>query len=401
VVQVNGSPLASGTFYLGEKKYESSPVKYSYGRTISGTVFEDNGAGGGIAYDGIKQGAEKGLPGITMTLIKESDGSGFTPAITATTGADGSYSLSLAGVSVPVKVKTTVPDSRVAVSEKSDNGGTLDSVTDSVVSNIPSTGSIAGVNFGQAKQPAMTGDTSLVAQPGMPAHHAITFNAYAPGSVSFALDPATLPDGWTAYLVSDGGSGGTANDCNGKMDPGEGASVSGAQPLSGSAGKVCLFLKVTPPGGATNSSSKSVEVTATMTYGDGTTPPSVIIDREMTAVTTVGQTVTLHKAATSDGSTAKTAAAPGDVIVYVLTYTNTTAKPVTNVEVTDSVPDYTTYVDPATLGGINAKCADGTASCVTAQPNAAAGWKGPVVWTISTLNSGATGKLEYRVRVDE
>jgi len=163
--------------------------------------------------------------------------------------------------------------------------------------------------------------------------------------------------------------------------------------------KLCLAARVTAPAGAPLGSSHQLTVTATMTYADRT----VTSVRTMPAPTTVGEgTIILHKAVSSE------TAQPGDTLTYTLTYTNPTAKAVSNVVVTDATPAYTTYVDPATLDPqVNAKCVTplpaGITACeVTTQPDADDGWMGQIQWTLTgSLNSGASGTLEYKVKVDE
>ena len=95
------------------------------------------------------------------------------------------------------------------------------------------------------------------------------------------------------------------------------------------------------------------------------------------------------------------------VLKYVLTYTNNSAKTVREVHVTDSTPDYTTYVNPATIPpnyNKNARCVTiptGTHCSVPSEPSSSTGWTGNMEWYLDQVNSSATGTLEYRVKVDQ
>jgi uncharacterized repeat protein (TIGR01451 family) len=94
------SPV-SGTTYAGG---DFGDVLASGAITISGTVWDDNGAGGGQASDGLRNGTEPGLPGAIVAI---------TRGLTQTTGADGLFQL-YARPGEPLTVTETNPDGYVS-----------------------------------------------------------------------------------------------------------------------------------------------------------------------------------------------------------------------------------------------------------------------------------------------
>ena len=64
-----------------------------HGGKLSGTVFKDAGTGGGTANNGVRDGGETGLPGVTVRLTNST---GTTTHDTAVTDGAGSYTLWIA-----------------------------------------------------------------------------------------------------------------------------------------------------------------------------------------------------------------------------------------------------------------------------------------------------------------
>lgn len=88
---------------------------------MSGTVYDDNGAGGGAAGNGTKDGTEPGLSGVTVTISVNG------VPYTVTTDASGNYTLSgvPAGATVIVTTDTgTLPST--AYVQTGDPDATLD-----------------------------------------------------------------------------------------------------------------------------------------------------------------------------------------------------------------------------------------------------------------------------------
>ena len=75
---------------------------------VSGNIWNDNGAGGGIGGDGTKNGGELNLANIGVTISVDSDGAGPNPPVLFNVTTDGSGNYSLAGVPGTAVVVITV-----------------------------------------------------------------------------------------------------------------------------------------------------------------------------------------------------------------------------------------------------------------------------------------------------
>jgi uncharacterized repeat protein (TIGR01451 family) len=402
--------LMSPTFYVDVKKYDPSPVQYSLGRSISGTVFIDNGGGTDTeAYNQGKDGNEKALPGVA---VKVTSSDGATTFSTATTGANGSYRLSIAGVAAltPVKVVVTPPSGYIVVSaDESTTGGTVDLPLGTISFTLPDPldTSYAGVDFGLVKKPLLSSNTTQNTDPNMPVFHPIRYDAYTPVETTFTLDVSTLPQGWTAVLVEDTtckGNDGTvlasaANPDYTRVLAGGTTATGGVPP------HFCMAVKVTPHAGGPEGYIGDVKVSA-LTRFKITSPArdsGQTDTRSMTATTKVAQRFVLIKSALKETSPdvweEANVAAPGTIIKYVLEYKNPTANPVTEVVITDSVPDHTTYVGGSAV--IITQPTGGTCALVPPEPANGAGPNSQVKWTIDTLGSNTSGEVEYKVKVDQ
>ena len=162
--------------------------------------------------------------------------------------------------------------------------------------------------------------------------------------------------------------------------------------------QVCLVITSNIPAAAPYNAQDIIVVTATFTP---TTGPNVLYARQ--DVTTVGAAggsgLTLMKSVrnVTQGSAAGTSnsARPGDILEYIITYTNTASTTVMMVVISDNTPAFTSFnlascglPLPAALTG----CA------VTVQP--AVGVGGNIQWTLTgLLNAGQSGNVIFRATV--
>jgi uncharacterized repeat protein (TIGR01451 family) len=108
--------------------YPLVPATY---RSISGTIYNDNGAGSGTASDGNMSGTEPGLPSVTVTVEVDTDANGsFDQTFTIPTDANGFYSLGgiLQGADVRVTVNEATLPSTAFVQTGDPNGAPLSNV---------------------------------------------------------------------------------------------------------------------------------------------------------------------------------------------------------------------------------------------------------------------------------
>ena len=353
---------------------------------LEGRVFEDNGAGGGIAHNGIVDGAESGLAGVAVHLL-DADAALLASTRTA---ADGSYRFLMPAAGGEFEVVVDTPAGFLSISESAGNlaAASNPSPLDARLGfTLASGGHYQGVDFGAVREPALAPDQQRSATPGSMLFLPHSFTAHSSGSVQFAVaDPLPTPDipGWDTQFFTDA-------NCNGSFDAGE--AVLDA-PLGVVAGqRHCLLLRLFVPSGAPINAQWRAEVRAEMSFADtgGNSLRSSV--RTVQDLVTVGElALVLIKAV--DRSTA----VAGDVLTYTLTYRNDGADSVSDVEIRDATPAYTRYV------GASASCPlplpTGIGSC-TASSVPADGGVGALVWTLGgALPPGGEGRVEYRVRVE-
>ncbi|THG82225.1 DUF11 domain-containing protein [Pseudomonas sp. A-1] len=356
------------------------------GNLLEGRVFEDNGAGGGIAHNGIPDGAESGLAGVSVRLLD----AGATQLAETRTAADGFYRFILPATGGDLEVVADTPAGFLSISESAGNIAAPDNPSpfDDRLRFTPAGGSYQGVDFGDVREPVLAPDQVRSSAPGSTLYLPHTFTAPSRGSVRFAVaDPLPNPDipGWDTRLFGDA-------NCNGSLDAGE--AVLGAA-LAVSAGqRHCLLLRVLVPSGAPINAQWRAALRAEMSYADAADQPLRSSARSVQDLVTASEREALVLLKAVDRGTAMA----GDVLTYTLTYRNAGADSVSDVEIRDATPAYTVYV------GGSAACRlplpAGIASCTTSEAPAEGG-VGAVVWRLGgALPSGAEGRVEYRVRVE-
>jgi uncharacterized repeat protein (TIGR01451 family) len=355
------------------------------GGKVSGTVFADNGAGGGTANNGVQDGTEAGI----ASVLVQATGAATTADRTSATGL---YTLWIpAGTAGTVTVTPAAPGGDLATGGSA--GTTGGSYSRPSVSFVPTAGqTYGGVNFGLVPPNTLGPDGAQATQPGSTVFYAHAFVAGSGGQVTLSLAGSATPSSpaWTQVLYQD-------SNCNGVLDSGE-PQISGS--LTVSAGqKVCLIVKVLVPAGAAAGAQSTVSLSAAFLYTNAS--PALTATLTASDVTTVGApgTLALTKLVSNltQGGAAATAvnANPGDTLQYTLTATNNGAQSLATVVIYDATPAFTTFVAaacPATLP-------PGVSACsVSTQPAVGAG--GALQWTF-TGSLAASGSLvvTYQVKI--
>ncbi len=355
------------------------------GGKLSGTVFADNGAGGGTANNGAEDGSEAGIAGVSV----QATGAATTAEPTSGSGL---YTLWIpAGTAGTVTVTPAAPAGYLATGGSAGTSG--GSYSRPGVSFVPAAGqAYTGVNFGLVPPNTLGPDGAQATQPGNTVLYAHALVAGSGGQVTFSLAGSATPaaPAWTQVLYQD-------SNCNGALDGGE-PQIGGS--LTVSAGqKVCLIVKVLVPAGAAAGAQSSVSLSAAFLYTNAS--PALTATLAASDVTTVGAPGALSLAKLvsnlTQGGPAATAvsANPGDTLQYTLTATNNGAQSLATLVINDATPAFTTFVSaacPATLpAGISA-CS------VSTQPAVGAG--GALQWTF-TGSLAASGSLAvtYQVKI--
>ncbi|MGV0960380.1 MAG: autotransporter-associated beta strand repeat-containing protein [Limnohabitans sp.] len=394
--------------------------------SISGKVFNDGGAPSagvntGTPNNGVQDGSEAGLAGVAVSL----NNCGTTTHASTTTDATGAYSLSVPSAQLGQAVCVSVALSTGQLATGANAGGAATPTPDGTPTTVgavaysysrsqqrqsftaPSSGALV-LNFGQVPVSTLVSNSSMVGAPGNFVTHSHRFTAGTGGGLNVATlaataVPATLT-GWSEGVYLDAGCTGTYQ---------AGASVlASSTVVQGQV--VCFVVREFVPGGALNGNSNSVPVQAQL--GLTNASPALSLSYSVTDVTTVSSAaVSLQKqvrnlttegsnAAWSTGNQAKT----GDVMEYQITFTNTSAAPVTDVVVQDGTNNWTTWVSataPTVPSGLTCKlntpANPAPAAGQDCSPAVTGSGKGNVTWTFTgQLAPAATGSVTFKVTVD-
>jgi len=352
-----------------------------HGSRVEGLAFRDDGAGGGAANDGGRQGGEAGTSAVRVRLASAACAGGACDS-TLTDGA-GAFTLWLphAAAGAGASVQAVAPSGWLATGGGAGTtGGAYDRASDAVSFTAASGLALGGLAFGHVPRNTWVSPQSAVVAPGGVAFHAHRFTAGSAGAASFAAaqSPSPALPGWSVTLHRD-------LDCDGTLDAGEPA-LSGPVALAAGA-TLCVIARHAAPPGAPTGASETATLTASFSYTGSS--PALGSSDALADVTTISVSNGLVLVKSVD----LPSAAPGDLLTYTITYVNPGAQPLSNIVISDATPTWTVF-DSATCASPGA----GITGCTLAQP--AAGAAGPVSWTLAgALAPGGSGSVSYRVRV--
>ena len=384
-----GTQAASGVrvFTMSSTNVVDQDFGLYPGASVTGRVFDDTGIGGGVANDGVPNGAEPGLGDATVSLV-----SAGTTLGTSLTDGGGAYTLWIPAGTTSVAVVASPSSGRLATGGSvGTTGGSYARSNASVAFTAVPGNAYDGVHFGTVRANVWVSDAVQSATPGSFALFAHAFTAGSSGQATFASSSNPVPAGlaWTQTLYLDA-------NCNGVFDTGEGA-LSGALPVTAGQ-RVCVLMRQSTPPDAPPGAQNAVTVSATMAYANAS--PSLSTSVSNVDVTTIGasSSLTLTKlvrnVTTSSAFGTANAASPDDVIEYQVTAINRSADAVASVVVHDATPAYTTFVSATCPSALPASMT----ACAVAQPGI--GGTGPVEWAFTgVLASGASVTTTYRVKV--
>lgn len=352
----------------------------SNARVLSGIVFDDTGAGGGTAYNGVQDGTEAGL---ANTSVQLSYGSPVNTVTVQTNGrgqfhiavpvSSGLVNVSLSALSGYVNVSKGVNGFTDIAAANLYNQITLDAAT------VTTAGSI---RLGLAGVVRFLPDTAQSSGPGSIVFHAHTLTANSPGTVSFSYQNQVASGNnpnWHSVLFSDA-------NCNGVIDSTDVAITVSIPLVKGS--RQCVISKIAIPSTALPGDDYTQSLVANFNYG--TTGVSSILTVHET--TTLGDARSLQLLKTVN----KTTAFPGDTLTYTIYYKSLEVKPITQLVIDDSTAAYSTYV--ANSAQCVAPIPTGVTCVVTAQPTA--NGTGAIVWTLNgNILSGVQGAVTYQIKV--
>jgi len=353
-----------------------------HGSRVDGTVFRDDGAGGGLANDGAPAGGESGLAGARVRLLSAACADGACDS--ATTDATGTFRLWLpqAAAGATASVSEVNPAGWISTGGGSGStGGSYARAADAVTFTAAAGVAYGGVTFGDVPPNAWAPPLARTILAGGVALYAHTFTAGSAGTVSLAVAETPVPalPGWAVTLYHDA-------DGDGVLDAGE---TPLAGPVTLAAGQsLCVIARHASPAGAPPGAAETAALTATYAYANAV--PALESQGTLSDVTTIALTNGLVLVKGVDLATVP----PGGSLDYTITYLNPGPQGLSSIVIHDVTPAWTVFESAGcvTLGAGLTGCA------LTSQP--AAGEAGDVAWTLDgTLAPGASGSVTFRVRV--
>ena len=387
---------------------EQSPTIISVSQIIQiqGTVFVDNGVGGGAAHNGLRESSETAVGGVRVEALAASG-----VIASAVTGADGSYELVVPGSYGNQLVTVAVPavGGYTPISEFYVQGsGPSGSASDAQVEFTPQLSFIGayGIDFGMVETPVWEADSIAENEAGATVLHTHRYRAQSSGVLEISqVNPIATPanTAWQTVLFHD-------INCDGALSGSEPSLPAAINVNADLTPEVCVISKVFIPTDVSRGDNYTVQLVATLTYSDDTGTGHGLTDtRSITDLTTVitagGGKLSLNKTvqniSTGGAQTTSNAASSGDVLRYRITFINTGSGPVTELLISDSTPAFTGLAGPVNCP---ASLPVSLSSCVVLVPAAAdnsAGYSGMVQWQFSgQLVAGDGGDVVYEISVE-
>lgn len=441
-VDANGATTGNGSGNLGTvsgagvtlpaaKMVAGADITCSFVNTlnsIGGTVFNDGGApsGGsntGTPNDGLRNGAEGGIAGLTVALTNCA-GSTYASATTDGAGAF-SFAVPTAANGQTVCVQAAVASGYLSTGANVNGTVTPDgsattvggvsytySRSQSLQSFVAATAGQQVLNFGQVAASSLTPTSvAATASAGSKSYGNHIFTAGTGGSLQVMLGaPTATPanGGWSETVYLDPG-------CTGSVQSGATVLAPGgtARPVV-QGDVVCMVVQAQTPSNAGNGDTNTVPLTFTLTLNNSNPPLSYTLNATDT-FTVSTSAVTLEKrvrnvTTNSNVWSVSNTAKPGETLEYRISYRNSMVASISGFVISDSVPPYTTFVSAWAESGTPASL--GTCSKVTpANPppdspkecsvTQTVGGTGSITWTFSgSLPSGGSGAVLYRVKVN-
>jgi|GEM_PF-639447 len=388
--EVDPDNFISTTPNLRSVNVNNLPVFQNFGDyegiKISGKVFNDNGISSGTGNDGILNGGETGFGSQTVKVVTSTN----ILIEQVASAADGTYSLyvpaSTVGEGGTVKViETNGPEKISTGGSAGTTSGSYSILTDETSFSI-SLGTIyTGVDFADVQVSRLLTDGERSAAPGAVVTFQHLFDPKTSGDVLFTTNSINNPTNpsWPVILYQD-------LNCNGEIDTNEPVLLP-TQAISVVADQnVCLLLKVTAPYGLNDGASSTTTITATFSF-DNTSPviQEVLNRTDLVTIGTESAGLVILKLVD------KAQALPGANLVYSIDYENLGDEPISQVEIIDVIPSFTTYVS-STCGALPT----GITNCTITAPSVGA--SGTLKWTFTgTLDPGKTGTVTFTVKIDD
>lgn len=347
------------------------------GSVIRGRSFNDNGAGGGSANDGIQNGTEVGINGAAITAW---DSGLSTKLAEAVSNSSGDFSLWLpASVgNVPIIIRETDPSGFRSIAG---SGATYNLTNDEFsLTNTPGT-EISGLFFGNIPFNVFEANQNRSGLPGTVIWIPHTLRAGTQGSVTFTVNQSPEPSAitWPVVVYEDVNK-------NGVLDASE-SQITGPFPFLGGQ-QTDILLKVTIPSNAPITAKNRLDVLADFAFANSAIVEQLSLIDLLTANNSVSAGLEISKLVD------KATALPGQTLTYTISYVNNSSGALNSVQIFDSTPAYTVF-SAASSGTLPTGI---TAINITSP---AVGSTGNITWQfVGTLQAGASGQVSYTVTIE-
>ncbi|MDB5928500.1 MAG: conserved repeat domain protein, partial [Polaromonas sp.] len=331
------------------------------GTAITGRVFLDNGISSGTANDGLINGGEAGLAGITVRLTN----CAATVHASGVTDGTGAYSLAvLSGTATGAALCVEQTSQGTRISTGASVGGTAlpsgtatpvasttytytrTSTPDRIAFTWNGTGH-SNLNFGDVDTGTFAPNGSKSGLSDTTVSYPHTFTAGTGGSVSFAISATTSAPtltGWSEKIFADLGCTGTLQAGAAQLYP---PAVAGTAVTFGQ--QVCVIMQQFIPATAQAGYGNDATVQANFTYSNAN-PALPTAGYTLHDITNAGNgTLELKKEVRNVTQGVLTfginnQAKSGETLEYRISYTNNAGTPMSNLLVSDTTPVYTTFV---------------------------------------------------------
>ena len=402
----------AGTARGGEVEDYELTISPQY---VSGTVFYDDGLGGGTAHDGLQNGGESGVAGVTVSAT---DG---VSSVSGVTDAQGNYNLtlpdgfgadvsvshvwqpatgsSIGGTTAAACLATSYGDAAAAEQYIGDTNCS-NAVDGAETGFTPNTG-YDDYDFGVVRESRFISDQSgQSSSPGVSDYE----HFYRPGTQG-VVTLSGVPTLFTYLVFVD-------EDCNGSFDPGEGPqglpysfTVDSTWPRlnDGSFAECALRVRAVVPDGEVAGTTDVQTVSAALQW-ENAAPVDNRFITDTTVITEGGQLELVKEVrnvtqASAFGTTGT--GSPGEILEYRIGYTNRGSDAVTAVEFSDPVPFFTS-LEPnqyGPAGEVELVCPDtsvinldrGAVSTIDVDIMTECG--------VTEIAAGEGGTVTYRVRI--
>ena len=365
----------------------------AYVTRLSGSIFLDNGSGGGIAHNGIQDGSETGGKYGSITLSDTATG---INQIIADIAADGSWFAVLASdLPEEFEIEFTPNPTYLLVSENATNLPSP-SNSDSRDGRLIFTPNLAAeykdLDFGVLTNPLLTQDQIVSINSGQTVSLAHRYEASSSGTVVFYItDVISVPtDGFTSNIFSDG-------NCDGIPE----APVLSAIPIV-AGDSVCVVVRTQAGGGLGANAKQVYSLVAKTDFSDIKIVHEVRND-DLLAVGgdngKFGIRKFVRNISTNALETTVNSGGPGDILEYRLEIINPSTSPAKNVKVSDITPAWTVLSSPIAQSTV----LKSGLVCRLLTPSDtlnANGYTGALHWSCpGVFPVGAVGSLKFQVRI--